>query len=87
MDEIKSEDPTRRVFRRSESSPGVVRTIFAGDNAPIFALDLGVDQLKLKGTYLAGDIEAVLADKVTIDAVVDGEPLYAEKPVAEIFAT
>ena len=87
MDEIKSEDPTRRVFRRSESSPGVVRTIFAGDKAPIFALDLGVDQLKLKGTYLAGDIEAVLADKVTIDAVVDGEPLYAEKPVAEIFAT
>jgi len=86
VDEIKSDDPTRRLFRRSESSPGVAGTIFAGDKMSVFALDLGIEQLKLKGTYLEGDINAALAEKVTVDAIVDEEPLYAEKSIADIFS-
>lgn len=83
--EIKSEDPKRRSFRRTESDPGAIRMIFSGDKVPILAFDLGVDQLKLKGTPLEGDFDGVLADKVTLEAVVDGEELHAEMPVREIF--
>jgi hypothetical protein len=39
----------------------------------------------MTGTYLAGNYEGVLADKVTANAVVEGEQLYAEKTIAEIF--
>lgn len=85
MDEVKGENPERRNFRRSERSPGQPSIIFPGDKAPIYALELGVDQLMMQGTYLAGDIKAVLADKVTVEAIVDGELLYAEKLVSEIF--
>jgi hypothetical protein len=48
---------------------------------PIFALDLGVDQLRMTGTYLAGDYEVTLADRVIVDAIVEGEPLHAERTV------
>lgn len=83
--EIQSEDTTRRKFRRSEDSPGGTRMIVADDQLSLFALDLAIDQLKLKGTYLEGDFDAALADKVTIDAIVNGERFYAEKSIAEMF--
>ena len=57
-----------------------------GDKATLFSIDLGVDQLKMKGTHLAGDIEAALADKVVVEAVVDGKRYSEEKLVAEIFS-
>jgi hypothetical protein len=81
--EIRADVPGRRLFRKTESDAGV---ILPGDNVSLFSLDLGVDQLRLTGTHLAGDIEAALADKVTVEAVVDGEIVYAEKQVSEIFS-
>ena len=75
-----------RSFRRSNETPGIPSIIFQGDKVPIFALDIGVGQLLMKGTYLAGDYEGTLADKVTVKAVVEGEVIEAERMVADIFA-
>jgi hypothetical protein len=83
--EIKSEDPKRRSFRRTESDPGAIRMIVSGDKVPILAFDLGIEQLKMKGTTLEGDFDGVLADKVTLEAVVDGEQLHAEMLIRDIF--
>lgn len=85
MAEIKSNVPGRRSFRRTESDQGATRTILAGDKMTILAFDLGIDQLKLKGTWLEGDFETVLKDKVTLDVIVDGEQLHSEKLIGEIF--
>ena len=86
LGEIRQEPPSnRRVFRVSSSDPGRVAIILQGDKVPLFALDLGVDQLKMTGTYLAGDYEGTVAENVTVDAVVEGELLHAERTVAEIF--
>ena len=87
MGEVRQDPPNdRRVFRRSESEPGAVHYIFKGDKVPIFALDIGVDQLKMKETYLAGDYERIMADKVVVDAVIEGEQFRAERTIADIFA-
>lgn len=86
LGEIRQEQPSNsRVFRVASSDPGRPPIIFQGDKVPLFALDLGVDQLKMTGTYLAGDYEGTLADKVTVDAVVEGELLHAERTVRDIF--
>jgi hypothetical protein len=45
---------------------------------------LGVDQLLMKDTYLSGDYEGTLSDKVTVKAVVEGEILEAERTVIDI---
>ena len=83
----KGEQANRRFFRRSNSDGGSVAIIFQGDKVPIFALDLGVDQLRLTGrTLCAGDYEGTLADNVIVDAVVEGELLHAERTVADLFA-
>ena len=85
--ELRQEPPSnRRVFRVSSSDPGRIAIIFQGDKVPLFALDLGVDHLKMTGTHLAGDYEGTLAEKVTVDAVVEGELLHAERTLADIFA-
>jgi hypothetical protein len=81
----KGEQANRRLFRRSSDDPGSVRIIFQGDKVPIFALDLGVDQLRMTGTYLAGDYEGTLRDKIIVDAVVEGELLHSERTVADVF--
>jgi hypothetical protein len=87
MDEMRQETPSNyRLFRRSNDNPGIPSIIFQGDKVPVFALDIGVDQLLMKGTYLAGDYEGTLADKVTVKAVVEGLILEAERSVADIFA-
>jgi hypothetical protein len=39
----------------------------------------------MTGTYLAGDYDGTLSEKVTVDAVVEGELLHAERTVADIF--
>ncbi len=84
-DEIRRETQTTyRVFRRSNETQGIPSIIFQGDKVPIFALDIGVQQLLMKGTYLAGDYEGTLADKVTVRAVVEGEVLEAERTVLDI---
>jgi len=84
--EVRQESPSeRRVFRVSSSDPGRPAIIFQGDKVPLFALELGVDQLKMTGTYLAGDFEGTLAEKVVVDAVVEDELLHAERTVADIF--
>jgi hypothetical protein len=43
----KDQSSDRRYFRRSEHEPGAIQYIFKGDKVPIFALDLGVNQLKI----------------------------------------
>jgi hypothetical protein len=87
MGEVRQDQPTgRRIFRRSESDPGAIQYIFKGDKVPIYALDIGVDQLNMKNTYLAGDYEGTMADKVEVDAVVEGEAFHAERTIADIFA-
>lgn len=84
--EIRKEDePNRRFFRVSSHDPGRVAVIFQGDKVPLFLLDIGVDQLLMKGTHLAGDYEGTLADKVIAEAVVEGELLRTERTVADIF--
>lgn len=86
MGELRQEPPSdRRIFRASSSDPGRVAITFHGDKVPLFTLDLGVDQLKMTGTHLAGDYEGTLAEKITVDAVVEGELLHAERTVANIF--
>lgn len=87
MGEVRKDEPSdRRYFRRSEHDPGTVQHIFKGDKVPIFALDLGVDQLKMDYPHLKGDYERTVADKVIIDAVIEGETFHAERMVADIFA-
>jgi hypothetical protein len=84
--EIRKEDePNRRFFRVSSHDPGRASIIFQGDKVPLFLLDIAVDQLLMKNTYLAGDYEGTLADKVVAEAVVEGELLRAERTVADIF--
>jgi TIR domain len=86
LGEVRQEAPSnRRVFRVSSSDPGRPAIIFQGDKVPLFALDLGVDQLKLTGTYLAGDYEGTLVERVIVDAVVEGELIHDERTVADIF--
>jgi hypothetical protein len=84
--EVRQDPPSnKRVFRVSSSDPGRPTIIFQGDKVPLFALDLGLDQLNMTGTYLAGDYEGTLVEKVLVDAVVEGELLHAERTMAEIF--
>jgi hypothetical protein len=86
MGEVHKEgQENRRFFRRSSADPGSIKIIFQGDKVSVFSLDLGVDQLRLAGTYLAGDYEGTLGDKVIVDAVVEGEILHVERTVADIF--
>ena len=87
MGEVRKDQPSdRRYFRRSEHDPGSVQHIFKGDKVPIYTLDLGVDQLKMDYPHLKGDYEGTMADKVIIDAVIEGETFHAERTVADIFA-
>jgi len=84
--EVRKDQPSdRRYFRRSEHEPGAVQYIFKGDKVPVFALDIGVDQLKMDYPQLKGDYEGTIADNVTIDAVIEGEVFHAERTVADIF--
>lgn len=85
MCEIKSNVQGRRSFRRMDSDDGAIRMIPPGDKKRILNLELGIEQLKMKGTRLEGDFEGVLADKVTVDAIVGGEQLHLEKLISEIF--
>lgn len=84
MAEIKSDIAGRRRFRAAEGQFANVR-IHPGDTMQVFSLDLGIDQLKMVGTYLAGDYEGTLADKVIVDAVADGESMHVERTLREIF--
>jgi hypothetical protein len=83
--EIKSAIKGRRSFRRMETNEGAVKMIPPGDRAQILTLDLGIDQLKMKGTWLEGDFEGTLADKVTLDAVVEGEQVHSERSIRDVF--
>ena len=47
-----------------------MRIIFQGDKVLLFAIDLGIDQLRMTDTGLAGDYEGTLTDKVAVDAVI-----------------
>jgi hypothetical protein len=83
--EIPSKESGRRMFRTTEATFANA-PIFKGDTLQLATLELGIDQLKMKGTFLEGDYEGTLADRVIADAVVDGEALHVEKPVSELFA-
>jgi len=82
--EIASKDPSRRMMRFTEEG-WKGEPIFAGDTRQIVSLELGIEQLKMTGTYLHGDYEGTLADKISADAVIDGEVFHAEMPLSEIF--
>ena len=82
--EIQTDTPGRRRFRHTEKDCSGVQ-IQPGDGFQVFSLDLGIDQLKMVGTHLAGDFEGTLTDKIVADAVVDGELLHVERSVAEVF--
>jgi hypothetical protein len=77
--EIKSETPGRRRFRIMGSP------VHPGEAFIVFATDIGIDQLMMKGTHLEGDVNAVLADKITVEAIVGEQRLTVEKPVSEFF--
>ncbi len=83
--EIKSEVAGRRSFRRTEIDDGATKVILPGDKLKVYNLDLGIDQLKMKGTRLEGDFEGVLKEKVTLDAVIQGQQLHAEKAISDLF--
>ena len=61
--------------------------IYPGEIRQVIATYLGIEQLKMKGTWLEGDYEGTLADKVIAEAFVEGEQLHTEKLISEIFAT
>lgn len=82
--EIISDVPERRRFRHTQDNFAGVR-IHPGDRWQVFTTELGIDQLRMKGTYLEGDADAVLADKIIVDALVEGDRLTAQKPISEIF--
>lgn len=82
--EIQPDVPGRRRFRHTEKTSSGVQ-IHPGDKFQVFSLDIGIDQLKMVGTYLAGDFEGTLADKIVADAVVDGERLHVACTIAEVF--
>jgi hypothetical protein len=84
ISKIASKDSSREAFRFSE---GISGPIFPGDTRQLATLELGIDQLKMKGTYLHGDYEGTLADKVYADANIGGEIHHAEMPLSEIFAS
>jgi hypothetical protein len=84
MGEVRPSPPGRRVFRKTEAES---RAILPGESIKFFRVDLAVDQLKMPEPQLKGDIRAVLADKVTVEAVVQGVKFTAEKPISEIFKT
>lgn len=77
--EIKSEVPGRRRFRFSGAA------IHPDDRSCVFATEIGIDQLTLRDTHLAGDVKAALADKVTVEAVVEGHRYTAEMQISELF--
>jgi len=83
--EIKSDLAGRRSFRRTEIDEGATRIVLPGDKLKVYSLDLGIDQLKLTGTWMEGDFGGALQDKVTLDAVMQGEVLHSELSVREIF--
>jgi len=83
--EIRSDVAGRRSFRRTEIDEGATKVVLPGEKLTVHSLDLGIDQLKLKGTRMEGDFEAALEDQVTLDAVVQGEMLHIHKPIREIF--
>jgi hypothetical protein len=82
--EIQPDMPGRRRFRHTEKNFSGVQ-IHPGDRLQVFSLDISIDQLKMVGTYLAGDVEGTLREKIVADAVVDGESLHVERSVAEVF--
>jgi hypothetical protein len=84
--EVHSADATRRRFRIPAEQSGPQRIIYPGETIGVFCLDLGVDQLDLKGTFLAGDKQAALSDKVTLEVIVNEEKLVVERVVADLFA-
>ena len=82
--EIRSDVVGRRRFRHTQDNFAGAR-IHPGDRWQVFTTELGIDQLRMKGTYLEGDVDAVLADKIIVDALVEGDRLTAQKPISEIF--
>lgn len=83
--EIKSDATERRCFRRTDLDEGAQTVILPGDKLTVYSLDLGIDQLKMKGTFLEGDFEGVLKEFVTLDAVVQGQRLHSEKAISDLF--
>jgi hypothetical protein len=77
--EIPAETPGRRRFRVMGSP------VHPGEAFIVFATDIGIDQLMMKGTHLEGDVNAVLADKITVEAIVGEQRLTVEKPLSEFF--
>ena len=77
---------SRRVLRRVHSEQGVVKQIDFPDKVEIFALEIGVDQLKMAGTYLAGDYEGTLRDKIELDVYMGQEHSHLERTVGDVFA-
>lgn len=82
--EIPSPDNAYRRFRMTEGSHRNA-VIFPGDKMIVFSIELAIDQLRLKGTYLEGDVEAVLAAKITAIAITNGSRLTSEIAVSQIF--
>lgn len=82
--EIRSDIAGHRKFRHTQQNFAGVR-IHPGDRLQVFATELGIDQLRMRGTHLEGDVNAVLAEEISVVAIVDGERFTAEKPVSEFF--
>ena len=83
--EMKPAPKGRRRFRRMESDDGAIKMILPGERAQVLTIELGIEQLKMKGTWLEGDFEGALRDNVTLDVVAGEAQIHAERTISDIF--
>lgn len=83
MDGVPSDDPKFRKLRATQDRRPVIH---AGDRQIVCSVELGVDQLDMKGTFLEGDKEAALNEKVSAVAIVNEQRITAEMTVRDLFA-
>ena len=82
--EKESCDKGWRSFRSSEQTFSNV-PIFPGDTLQLMSLEIGVDQLKMAGTYLAGDYEGTMKSKIVAEAWADDQHYRQEMVIGDAF--
>lgn len=83
--EKESRDKGWRSFRSSEQTFSNA-PIFPGDTLQLMTLELGVDQLKMAGTCLAGDYEGTMKSKIVAEAWADDQHYRQEMVIADAFS-
>lgn len=83
--EVKSDDTGWRSFRATEQNAGGA-PIHPNETRQIMAIELGLEQLRLKETYLAGDYEGTLRADVIAEAWIEGVHYRQTIKVEDFFA-